>query len=124
MKKLIALALLAVFGLAHASDWQIVGVAPGSSLSIDRSTLKHDGTHVLVWMQTYTQTPELIGGKQYDTWQVRANINCADDTIVMSTTVWSLKGETVFSSETPTSTTIKPDSSGSLVEQAVCPAAK
>lgn len=121
MKQLIAMGVLgAAAVLAHAADWQVISQGPGGNLSIERGTLRRNGTHVLVWMKTRLITPEKLLDKSYDTTTSRVNINCADDTTVIQSTAWSLHDETIETSDVPAASDINPDSVIAIVEKAVC----
>lgn len=121
MKKTIAIAVLgAAATIAHAADWQMISEGSGGNLSIDQSMLRRNGSHVLVWMKMTLLKPQMIGGKPYDTATTRVNINCADDTSVVQSMIWTLDNRTVETNDVHAASDISPDSVLAVVEKAVC----
>jgi hypothetical protein len=121
MKKTIVLAVLGVAAIAaHAADWQTISEGPSGQLSINQSMLHRDGSHVLLWMKMVLLKPLTIGAKAYDTSTTRVNINCADDTTVIQSMIWTLNGRVVETSDLNAFNAINPDSVMAVVEKAVC----
>jgi hypothetical protein len=120
MKRLIGLVLLAVAANAIASEWLILGDGPQASVSIERTTLKRNGSHALVWMKLNYRTPMASGSRSFDEQTSHVDINCANDTGNLSTTIFRLKGNIVYSENRPEQIEVIPDTAVASVEQAVC----
>lgn len=126
MKKLITLAVAMLVAVsANAANWQTLGKGPQGSISIERSTVKHLGNHVLVWVridatQLYTDDET---GITWDRAISRVDIDCALDTINYVEASYSLHSKQVLSTAGHPGhylVNIEPDSFEHTIEQAVC----
>jgi hypothetical protein len=126
MKRLIALSMLwaAIDALpAFAADWQVIAQSKVGSLAVERTMLKHHGTHVLVWMRELFNEPQTtpITGDKYDMLLDRVEIDCANDTVSVLSSRSTLKGQPAGANDVPLPAgNIEPDSTMYVVENAVC----
>jgi hypothetical protein len=124
MKRLMALLMLGGAAVdAHAADWQVIEQSKVGNLAIERTMLKHRGTHVLVWMRESFNEPQTapVKGDKYDMLLDRVDLDCANDTASVLSSRATLKGQPVGANDVPLpGGDIEPDSVMYQVENAVC----
>ncbi|MFM0673948.1 surface-adhesin E family protein [Paraburkholderia sediminicola] len=105
----------------HLAQWTEIGHGAGGSLAYETTTLKRDGTHVLVWARLKYIPPRQDSIARYDQLMYRVSIDCATDTMGLRGTSYLLNGVTVYSADAQTDgDLIEPDSIFYFLEQAVC----
>ncbi|KGV02908.1 hypothetical protein X880_793 [Burkholderia pseudomallei MSHR4032] len=125
MKRTVTVLLLvaasAAFAAPQRAQWTEIGHGAGGSLAYETTTLKHQGSRVLVWVRlTYIPDQHDATGT-YDGQLYHVSIDCANDMIGFRGVSNTLRGVTVSSSDLQTDgDQIEPDSVFYYVEQAAC----
>jgi hypothetical protein len=123
LEKAVALAtLLVVASAAAASDWLLVGQSAIGTLEFESTTIRHQGTHAIVWFREHYHAPQDgPNGTRYDLSMIQADIGCNDDTVTVLAGSYSLDGVPVshFDKQADAAA-IEPDSIMQAVEHAAC----
>jgi hypothetical protein len=128
MRRIILMALLAVFSSSAMAEWVKVGYSKsdgGMTIYVNPSSMRRSGDTKKIWVQTDYQTLQEVEGKQFWSAKIYSEINCDKTSERALNYSWHSEhmggGKTVYANSTPADwDAISPDSIAEPVFDYAC----